>query len=94
MKTSLLGGALALGLTNLHSMFNIKEDLSGVARNTLTDADVILTHQREALMADVETKARQLSDEALTRFGKIMLLSAGMVTVGLLAVAAALIFGR
>lgn len=94
MKTSLIGGALAHGLTNIQSMFNLKEDLSGVARNTLTDADVILTQQRQALMADVETKGRQLSQEALARFGKIMIVCAAMVTAGLFAVAAALIFGK
>ena len=94
MKTSLIGGALASGLTNLQSMFNIKEDLSGVAHNALSEADVMLTQQRNALMADVEVKGRELSEAALARFGKIMILCSAMVTAGLLAVAAALIFGR
>lgn len=75
-------------------MFNLKEDLSTVGRNLLADGNALIKQQREDLLVDVENRARTLSDEALTRFGKIMILSAGMVTVGLLAVAAALVFGK
>lgn len=75
-------------------MFNIKEDLSVVARNVLVDGNAMIKEHREALTSDVELKARALSDVALKRFGQIMMISAGMVTTGLLAVAAALIWAR
>jgi hypothetical protein len=75
-------------------MFNLKEDLSVVARNVLSDGNAMLREQREALTADIEVKARALSDVALTRFGKVIILAASLVTAGLFAVAAALIFAK
>jgi hypothetical protein len=86
-------------------MFNLKENLSHPLRSMLAEGETILREQREALTADMEARGKVLaadmeargkvlSEAALARFSKIMLISAGMITLGLLAVAAALIFGH
>ncbi len=75
-------------------MFNLENPLVSPLRTLITESSEILKEHREALVGDMEAKCKSLTDDAINRLSRTMLIAAAVLASGLFAVAVGLIVGK
>ena len=75
-------------------MFNLESPLVSPLRTLITESSEIVKGHREALVADMEARCKTLTDDAINRLSKTLLIAASLLASGLFAVAAGLLLGK
>lgn len=75
-------------------MFNLPQTLTESFRPLIAESSALIKEHRETLVADFDAASQLLLEAVVRRLCKVLLISSGLITGGLLVLAGAVIFTK